>query len=659
MNQVWGRRENTRWPSSRPVYTITALVIALASGFVITYHRYTEVWTPLERLYLMQYLRSGVMARLGVKADRYQLLNVANRKASRLALDDEVVPVTTASGEITFALTQEAVKAGAVQVEWEGAQYYSAELHAFLGHWIYHDQTPMDLATWPLRVGLGVLLVGLAFALPQDAARARELRYGRRLKGPELVTVGAFNRRNRSQGTGFANLERSLTDKVLGKNQMVRVPRRRESSHFLIMGDRGGGKSTLIRQILIQIKQRGETAIVYDPQREYTPQFYWSERGDVILNPLDARMPYWNPANEARNEPEALTLAASLFPNQDNTKGPREIFAHLLTYGPTPDELAWWMSHEEEVDRRVKGTEIASAIAVTAPGQREGVMAELKRVAKALKLLPGEEEAKRRWSTLEWSKERKGWLFLTNTKTTRERLLPLTSLWIDLLVLRLMEEGMGNYAHAGPRPVWFVLDELAWLQKLPQLHAAVTQGRKSNNPVVLGFEGRSQLEALYGDEAEAMLSQPATKIFLRTGEPGGAKWISETIGEVEIEQLHKSPRSGDFPHDPRSKNYQVERRVEPLVTASEITRLGEQRGYFKSGNLVVRLSFPYIDLPATQPGLIPRAMDWQVNKERSRPVTEHADDGGAGQQLLPYEQKQNQHQQVKRAAPHGQSPFFE
>lgn len=42
--------------------------------------------------------------------------------------------------------------------------------------------------------------------------------------------------------------------------------------------------------------------------------------------------------------------------------------------------------------------------------------------------------------------------------------------------------------------------------------------KKSQNPVVLGFQGRSQMEARYGEDAEAMLSQPATKIFLRTSE---------------------------------------------------------------------------------------------------------------------------------------------
>ena len=52
-------------------------------------------------------------------------------------------------------------------------------------------------------------------------------------------------------------------------------------------------------------------------------------------------------------------------------------------------------------------------------------------------LLPTEKEANGRWNTLEWSKKRTGWLFLPSTNTTPERLMPLTSLWLDLLVMRL------------------------------------------------------------------------------------------------------------------------------------------------------------------------------------------------------------------------------
>src|SRR5437016_865031 len=124
-----------------------------------------------------------------------------------------------------------------------------------------------------------------------------------------------------------------------------------------------------------------------------------------------------------------------------------------------------------------------------APAQRSGVLAALNMVADTLKLLPREPQTTRRWSASSWSRARRGSLFLTSTPETRTRLVPLTSLWSDMLVRRLMNRGQ-----PGRRPVWFVLDELASLQRLPQLHTAITENRKSNNPVILGFQGRSQLE---------------------------------------------------------------------------------------------------------------------------------------------------------------------
>jgi DNA helicase HerA-like ATPase len=106
------------------------------------------------------------------------------------------------------------------------------------------------------------------------------------------------------------------------------VPRG-QPNHIFIMGDTGTGKSTLIRRIMQQIEERGETAIVYDPALGYTPEFYRPERCDAILNPLDQRMPYWSPGDELRHPAEALTLATSLFPDRRNenqffVEGPRK-----------------------------------------------------------------------------------------------------------------------------------------------------------------------------------------------------------------------------------------------------------------------------------------------------------------------------------------------
>jgi type IV secretory pathway TraG/TraD family ATPase VirD4 len=658
MKQEWGREEYAGdWPSDKAVWTIAAFFVALASVAAICAYRYERMWTPLQRHYLLTYAGTPTAGALR-KDGWYTLLSVVDRRGQqRLAIDPDVEPMSTAAGESTFALTDESVKTGAVKLEWQREKYDNAKLHALLAHWIYNDQSLTDLAKPALWGGLGVFVVGLIVAIPKDAARKRERKLGRRLKGPELVTVAEFNRRNHSDGVGFIQQERSVWERVRGQVHSVSIPRAIESSHVEIMGDSGTGKSALIRQILTQVGERGQTAIVYDPALEYTPQFYSPSRGDVILNPLDERMPYWSPGDELGHDAEALTLAASLFPDRHNdnpffVEGPRKIFAHLLTFKPSPEELSWWMCHEEEIDRRVRGTEFAAMIDKQAPQQRSGVLASLNMIADTMKLLPREKETSARWSARAWSQERRGWLFITSTPETRKRLVPLTSLWLDMLVLRLMNQGQTS-----SRSVWFILDELASLQKLPQLHTAITENRKSNNPVVLGFQGRSQLETRYGHEAEAMMSQPATKIFLRTSEPHAAKWISDTIGEQEIERLRESRSSGHYPQHRKSKSYNLERQVEPLVMASEISGLANLRGYMKSGNLVVRMSFPYIEMADSQPKFIERPMKAQLKEELKTAAAAAGANGTPEQKIAPQEVKQSRDQQLKRTEQ--RQTFFE
>lgn len=635
------------------------MLIAIVSVAVICVYRYAYVLTPLQHFYLTTYIRCGLRSQINLsRTGRYLMLNVVDGKGTRLALDEEVMPVTTTTGDKTFALTEEAVKAGDKRIVFQQVQYDNAKLHEFLGHWIYRGQSFMDFLLPALWGGLGVFCLGLLAAIPRDAIRAREQKQGRRLRGPELVTARQFNRRNRSDGISFELTGRTLTQKLFGQVPRLRLPLAIERNHILIMGDTGTGKTTLTRRILLQIEERGETAIVYDPALDYTPEFYKPERGDAILNPLDQRMPYWSPGEEVLHPAEALTLATSLFPDRRNenpffVEGPRKIFAHLLTFRPTPEEIAWWMCHEEEIDRRVKGTQYAAMIDRQAPAQRSGVLASLNMVADGLKLLPSEKEATGRWSAVEWSKRRQGWLFLTSTSETRERLLPLTSLWLDMLVLRLMKHEKPN-----SNKVWFVLDELATLQRLPQLHTAVTENRKSNNPVVLGFQGRSQLETRYGHEAEAMLSQPATKIFLRTSEPNAAEWISRTIGGVEIERLKESRSSGQLGSERKTTSHNNERQIEPLVMDSEISGLANLHGYLKSENLVVRMSFPIIALPSKQPGYIQRPMEIQPEEPREAAAVAAATSGTLEQKLAPNEINQSRQQVLKRSGPrHGH--FFQ
>jgi hypothetical protein len=606
---------------------------------------YYEVqqWTPLQSYWFRTYLWATLAPTIGVEHSHYRLLAEVQGSQTFVPREQDVLPgrTRTESGRvIPFAIAERAYRRGYRLMLLPSAKYDNQTLEGQLRHFVYADESLKQMATVPLWWGLGVFAGVFLLSIPGDMRRARERREGVRLEGPELVTVAAFNRRLRASGIGILNtIRRTFWEWVLRRSaRMLRVPYQAENSHFLLMGDSGTGKSVIMRQFAQQIEERAESAIIYDPALEYVTEFYDESRGDIILNPLDARMPYWSPADEIQHEAESLSVAASLFPDSHRenpffVEGPRKVFAHLLTLKPSPEELVWWLSHEQELDRRLKGTELAAMIYQGASAQRAGVLASLNMVADSLKMLPKKRDVSRSWTAAEWSKKRQGWIFLTSTPEVRKRLLPLTSLWLDLTVLRLMNQG-----RPGPRPVWFLLDELASLQRLPQLHTAITENRKSNNPVVLGFQGRSQLEARYGLDAEAMLSQPATKVFLRTSEPKSALWISQAIGQVELERVRETRTDG---RQRDSRSYNRENINKPLVMDSVIMGLDPLHGYIKHGNLVVE----FRTRPTTQGertrGFIPRRETPPEPPAPDRNSSAPGNNGAPAQELAP-EQAQQQ-----------------
>lgn len=100
-----------------------------------------------------------------------------------------------------------------------------------------------------------------------------------------------------------------------------------------------------------------------------------------------------------------------------------------------------------------------------------------------------------------------------------------------------------------------------------------------------------------------MLSQPATKLFLKTSEPHSSKWVSDAIGEIEVERLKESRRHSLLPGN---RQYSMEIVNKPLVMASEIAGLEPLHGYIKQENLVVKARFPYVRAIQRQPAFLER-----------------------------------------------------
>ena len=491
---------------------------------------------------------------------------------------------------------------------------------------VYGGESLLMFCLWPLVLGgcvtFGLLLVGVR----ADQRFMRELRAGRLLAGPRLVSRAVFNEEQRKEkeqpGVGLL-LKNQRSPGEMAKGQegyILRIPKRHESHHFSIAGAPGAGKTQTIQQLIDQVNDRGETdtAIVWDPTGVLTERYYQQERGDIILNPLDARCPSWNPKWElsgvnAFDEATARAMGSSLYvgraaSTQDGTTffsdTSIDLWTQIVAHSDIPEaqDLAAWMAKPDpELDRRVVGSKCEQDLNKNAAPQRNGILSSFCMIQQSLASIPTSKETEI-WTVKDWCEDRKGWIFLTSTPDTAETIRPLQSLWIDMLIRRLMAQR----ERPDLRAPWFFFDELAELQRLPMLEAAMNQGRKFNLRMVLGFQAMSQVEYLYGkDQAQAILAAPGLQIYMRTMENTSAEWMSKQCGLQRVERLVES-FAATWAGNSKGQSVRTEVVDVALFIPSVFMGLADMRGILRHGNSLVLLHLPHLSRVKRCEAFIPR-----------------------------------------------------
>ena len=336
-DNAWGRKETLVFPPHVPIYSYSALGLALLLTLLFGWEHLRFGTTPLEKAYSGAYLRSSAGALFKAHGN-YQLVYLGGPKVQpRRAL-----PVDFEDGETVFPDGHRLpVQLSALPLSQGYRGFYTGKPETFtdvaMSRWLRGAIFEGDTFLGSYAVSLGwaalSLVALLALSIPADMKRFRQMKYGRLLRGPVLMKPEEFVRKQKGDGIGFNSVD---------MEEKIRIPARKEAQHFLMMGDTGVGKTQLITQLLMQVAERGDSAVVYDPATEYVQKFFDAERGDIILNPLDARCPYWGPAQEIESNAEADAVASSLYQPTGEGKDeffhqtPAQIFAHLLKYGPTP-----------------------------------------------------------------------------------------------------------------------------------------------------------------------------------------------------------------------------------------------------------------------------------------------------------------------------------
>jgi hypothetical protein len=254
------------WWATLSAGVVSVLLIGL--GVWLDYER---DWSFLDKYYLKMYAKTwlaGVNLIPHKPESRYQLLEgVPKKDKQRLALPGEVEPQIGEDGKLLYVLTDQGRQDGLVRLVWHDDYFDNKKLHAFLGHWIYQDKGVWGYIQRSVYYGAALFAILLFLSVPRDRKRTRVLREGRRLQGPELVTVEEFNTRNQSDGVGFWVEPRNLWERIRKKRVSVHIPRDMEAHHIMMLGDTGAGKSSRIRELLIEVERRDEGAIVHDPAR--------------------------------------------------------------------------------------------------------------------------------------------------------------------------------------------------------------------------------------------------------------------------------------------------------------------------------------------------------------------------------------------------------
>ncbi len=240
-NQQWGRKETIVWPPHAPIYTLTALAFGIFATlfFVWQFLRFTE--TPLSRTYTSTYIQSLVGATFK-QHGKYRLLYLGGGKAApRLAFPADFVPGETRlpNGAVFPVALSEAMRHQGYTVFYRGPEkdYNDVALSRWLRSVYFDGQGLLDIYATALGEGLLVLVIALAFAGRADVKRFRELKYGRHLKGPIMVSPAQFNRALQADGLA---IETSRKPWYLRKPIQLRIPKRAEAKHIHLGRHRHG-----------------------------------------------------------------------------------------------------------------------------------------------------------------------------------------------------------------------------------------------------------------------------------------------------------------------------------------------------------------------------------------------------------------------------------
>lgn len=350
-----------------------------------------------------------------------------------------------------------------------------------------------------------------------------------------------------------------------------------EPLHLLLAGSTGTGKTTAVAELLDCLAQRGDRAVIVDPNGTYLSQF--GEPGDVVLNVFDTRSPGWSPFSEVRKPYDFDKIARSIVPDGHGPDAAWHFYSQVLIAevmrallrdgrGDTAallEALTMWPA--QNLHQLVAGTAAAGLFDKEAARALASTRFVLSSHLKPYDTLrPGS------FSVRDWVDASDGAtskrLFITWREDMTASLAPLIAAWVDIVCTATL-----SLVPNPERRLWLLLDELPSIGKIGSLEAALTKGRKHGLCCVAGVQSTAQLERLYGRESAIVLRSCFRNLAvfgLAKADPDTCETFSRALGEREVDRAQQSSTRGA---SGSSQSVSVQRVRERIVLPAELAEL--------------------------------------------------------------------------------------
>ncbi|MEI2630718.1 type IV conjugative transfer system coupling protein TraD [Erwinia aphidicola] len=441
----------------------------------------------------------------------------------------------------------------------------------------------------------------------------------------------------------------TLTEDVPAVNRMLKKLKQRsdlqigglhmvqhaEVMNFLIHGTIGVGKSTLIRWLLDYIRKRGDRAIIWDSGGTFTETHY-DERRDVVMNPHDERCPNWVLWRECTSTVDYDNLTEGLMPEEGESdpfwvSSARTITADTaMRMASDPDRsiekfLTTLMSMGlKDLREYLKNLPSANLVEEKIEKTAISIRSVVTNYAKSLRYLQGlDRDGRPEFSIREWMTDAKydsSWMFISTSARHRTAVRPLISMWLSLATLYLQSMGENP-----DRRVWFILDELPALQKIPGLAGTLAEARKFGGCFVIGIQNIPQLITIYGQQmAKTIFDLLNTRAYGRNPSAEVAKIVEEDLGPQRRREAREQNSYGlDQVRDGVSISKDKVR--ESVVDYEQVMRLPNLSFYMRlPGEFpVVKLKLKYRQQRKYHPALMERNIRDTLSPELEQMISQN------------------------------------